>query len=120
MKHIEYKKTFWMNLVASLFTILGAFMFLYEYLEVSKYEKVFNALFWMTPLITMATLYKNDKSILLTLSLLLNLVFSLFFGYFALNFIYIHQYLVIIPMLIVMIPFGINLKQLLKMRGYLA
>lgn len=111
-----------MNVVLSIFATFGAFMFFWvniDYVEIRLYEKVFNILFWMTPVITMATLYKNDKNILLTLSLILNLVFSLVFGYYALNLIYIHHYLVIIPMLIVMIPFGINIKQLVRMKGWL-
>jgi uncharacterized membrane protein YccF (DUF307 family) len=120
---IKNKKTFWMNLALSLFATFGAFMFFLvniDYVEARPSEKVFNLLFWTTPVLTMVTLYRDDRNILLKLSLALNLIYFLFFGYYALRLIYIHQYLVTIPMLIFMIPFGINIKQLLKMKANLA
>ncbi len=119
MNKIIYKKTFWMNIVLSVFFLLGMFFFLFiniDYVEARLSEKAFNVLISLTPILTAITLYKNDTKLLFKLTFILNIVVSVTVILFLIK-AFKHQSIdMIIFMLAWLVPFLINVTQLNKIR----
>lgn len=119
LKTIRYKKTFWMNIVLSVFFLLGMFFFLFvniDYVEARLSEKVFNVLLSLTPILTAISFYKNNTKLLFRMTFVLNIIVSIAIGLFLIK-AFKHQSIdMIIFMLVWIVPFLINVIQLNKVR----
>jgi hypothetical protein len=107
-----YKKTFWMNVILAILATLGCFMLFFvniEYDEARTSEKILAIIMLITPILTMATFYKDS---LKKESLFFNILILFILGLFTFRSLYRYPEYPIIPVLIWMVPFIINVKQL--------
>lgn len=119
MSNINYKKTFWMNIVLSMFSLLGCVFFFFlniAYIEARLSEKILNLTLLLAPSLTAIALYKNDKKLLYTLAFALNILLSIMLLFFLLRAIQHKSLDSTIIMLIFSAPFLITLFQLDKIR----
>ena len=118
MNNIIYKKTFWMNVGLSIFSILGCLYYLIFEMGievVNKFEVIFDFFFLITPITTVIVFYKNEKGLLNTLSILLNIIVLVI--YFLFFWKLRHESITSLSVMFLwMIPFIINLKQLRELR----
>ena len=116
--NIIHKKTFWMNVGLSIFSILGCLYYLIFELgieEINKLEIVFDFFFLITPIMTVITLYENESTIFNKISLFLNIIVLCI--YFVIVWKLRHESITfMLPMFVWMTPFIINVKQLYKLR----
>jgi hypothetical protein len=117
--NIIYKKTFWMNVGLSIFSILGCLVYVFFLMGievVNKFEVVFDFFFLVTPILTVITFYKNEKGLINTISLVLNSIVLVIYSMFVLRIGHISVDS-LLSLLIWSIPFIINVKQLRELRS---
>jgi hypothetical protein len=120
MNTITHKKTFCMNFVLSFFFAFGLFMFFFvniDYVEARLPEKIMNIFLFLAPVLTAITFYKNEQGFLLKLALILNIGISLMVALFTFRSLYHQSWDSVIFMLIWMVPFVINVKQLTLLKS---
>ena len=119
MSDFLYKRTFWMNLVLSIFFFLcSAFYFFLniDYVEARLFGKIFNLTLLVTPIFTLITLYKNDTKLVCKLALALNIILSITLIALLIRAFGNYSNDKIIVMFVFATPFLINVKQLNTIR----
>ena len=118
MNQIQYKKTFWMNVGLSTFSILACLVYVFFLLgieAVNKFEVIFDFFFLVTPISTVITFYKNEKGLINTISLVLNSIVLVIYCLFLIRLRH-NSVDSLLGLLIWSTPFIINVKQLYKLR----
>lgn len=118
MNNITFKKTYWMNVGLSIFSILGCIFYLFFQMGldvINKFEVVFDFFFLVTPITTVIAFYKNGKGLINTFSIVLNIIVLVIYCLFFWNLR--HESISSLSVMFLwMIPFIINLKQLRELR----
>lgn len=119
MRDIQYKKMFWMNVVLSTFYVFGCLFYFIgindNSYRVNVFEIICDLFFVITPVFTVIAFY---KSIFVGTSLILNIFTSVIYIGFVGSMLTIKLGSIIdlITMLVVSIPFLVNVKVLYKIR----
>ena len=118
MNNIIYKKTFWLNVGLSIFSVIGCIFYLFFEMGIeviNKFEVIFDFFFLVTPITTVITFYNNGKGLINTVSIVLNIIVLVIYSMFVLRVGHI-SIESLSTMFILLIPFVINVKQLYKLR----
>lgn len=119
MNNIICKKTFWLNVGLSTFSVLGCLFYLFFQMGievVNKFELIFDFFFLVTPLTTVITFYKNQKGLINTVSIILNIIVLIIYSMFVLRIGHISVES-LATLFVWSIPFIINVKQLRELRN---
>ena len=88
-----------------------------DYVEARLPEKVMNIFLLLTPILSAITFYKNEQGFLLKLALILNIGISVMVALFTFRSLFHQSWDSVIFMLIWMVPFVINVKQLILLKS---
>ena len=118
MKNITYKKTFWMNVGLSIFSILGCLFYLLFMMGIeviNKFDVIFDFFFLVASIMAVITFYKNEKALINTASLVLNIIILVIFSLFIIRLRH-NSVESLLTLFVWSIPFIINVKQLRELR----